>query len=114
MKHTRIFTDIHFNHIFKMLIYIVAKRGLELVSYRGVLLSTFLHATVCLLHSLLNVLVWIANTIFFFLIPNLFAICNNTFSKWWEGLRMSCGRVLSSTLLLVRFKKKYIFPCTCY
>jgi hypothetical protein len=23
--------------------------------------------------------------IFFFERPNLFAICNNTFSKWWEG-----------------------------
>jgi hypothetical protein len=34
--------------------------------------------------------------------PNLFAICNNTFSKWWEGLRMSCRRVLGSTPLLVR------------
>jgi extradiol dioxygenase family protein len=22
---------------------------------------------------------------FFFEKPNLFAICNNTFSKWWEG-----------------------------
>jgi hypothetical protein len=40
----------------------------------------------------------------FFLLerPNLFAICNNTFSKWWEGCRMSCRRVLSSTPLLVR------------
>jgi hypothetical protein len=41
----------------------------------------------------------------FFLLerPNLFAICNNTFSKWWEGWRMSCRRVrvLSSTPLLV-------------
>jgi hypothetical protein len=27
---------------------------------------------------------------------------NNTFSKWWEELRMSCRRVLSSTPLLVR------------
>jgi hypothetical protein len=34
--------------------------------------------------------------------PNLFAICNNTFSKWWEGWRMACRRVLSSTPLLVR------------
>jgi hypothetical protein len=34
--------------------------------------------------------------------PNLFAICNNTFSKWWEGWRMSCRRVLGSTPLLVR------------
>jgi hypothetical protein len=33
---------------------------------------------------------------------NLFAICNNIFSKWWEELRMSCRRVLSSTPLLVR------------
>jgi hypothetical protein len=32
----------------------------------------------------------------------VFAICNNTFSKWWEGLRMSCRRVLSSTPLLVK------------
>jgi hypothetical protein len=24
-------------------------------------------------------------TFFFFEKPNLFAICNNTFSKWWEG-----------------------------
>jgi hypothetical protein len=41
---------------------------------------------------------------FFFLLerPNLFAICNNTFSKWWYGWRMSCRRVLSSTPLLVR------------
>jgi hypothetical protein len=40
----------------------------------------------------------------FFLLerPNLFAICNNTFSKWWEGWRMACRRVLSSTPLLVR------------
>jgi hypothetical protein len=40
----------------------------------------------------------------FFLLerPNLFAICNNTFSKWWEGWRMSCRRVLSSIPLLVR------------
>jgi hypothetical protein len=40
----------------------------------------------------------------FFLLerPNLFAICNNTFSKCWEGWRMSCRRVLSSTPLLVR------------
>jgi hypothetical protein len=37
-----------------------------------------------------------------FLIPNLFAICNNTFSKWWEMLKMSCRRVLSNTTLLVR------------
>jgi hypothetical protein len=29
--------------------------------------------------------------------PNLFEICNNTFSKWWEGWRMACRRVLSST-----------------
>jgi hypothetical protein len=37
----------------------------------------------------------------FFLLekPNLFAICNNTFSKWWEGWRMACRRVLSSTPL---------------
>jgi hypothetical protein len=28
-------------------------------------------------------------------------ICNNTFSKWWEGLRMSCRRVLNSTPLLI-------------
>jgi hypothetical protein len=42
-------------------------------------------------------------SIFFFAYrPNLFAVCNNTFSKWWEGLRMSCRRVLSSTPLLVR------------
>jgi hypothetical protein len=35
----------------------------------------------------------------FFLLerPNLFATCNNTFSKWWEGWRMACRRVLSST-----------------
>jgi hypothetical protein len=41
--------------------------------------------------------------IYFFLLErlNLFAICNNTFSKWWEGWRMSCRRVLSSTPLLV-------------
>jgi hypothetical protein len=40
----------------------------------------------------------------FFLLekPNLFAFCNNTFSKWWEGWRMACRRVLSSTPLLVR------------
>jgi hypothetical protein len=24
----------------------------------------------------------------FFLRPNLFASCNNTFSKWWEVLRL--------------------------
>jgi hypothetical protein len=43
-------------------------------------------------------------TVFLFLFswrPNLFASCNNTFSKWWEGLRMSCIRVLSSTPLWV-------------
>jgi hypothetical protein len=34
----------------------------------------------------------------FFLRPNLFASCNNTFSKWWEVLRMTCRRVLSSTV----------------
>jgi hypothetical protein len=34
---------------------------------------------------------------FFFFRPNLFASCNNTFSKWWEVLRLSCRRVLSST-----------------
>jgi hypothetical protein len=40
---------------------------------------------------------------FFFLAwrPNLFASCNNTFSKWWEGLRMSCRRFPSSTPLWV-------------
>jgi hypothetical protein len=38
----------------------------------------------------------------FFLRPSLFAVCNNTFSKWWEGLRMASRRVLSSTPLLVR------------
>jgi hypothetical protein len=40
----------------------------------------------------------------FFLLErlNLFATCDNTFSKWWEGLRMACRRVLSSTPLLVR------------
>jgi hypothetical protein len=37
----------------------------------------------------------------FLIRPNLFAICNNTFSKWWEVLRMACRRVLSSTPLLV-------------
>jgi hypothetical protein len=26
--------------------------------------------------------------------PNLFASRRNTFSKWWEGLRMACRRVL--------------------
>jgi hypothetical protein len=43
----------------------------------------------------------------FFLLqrPNLFAICNNTFSKWWEGWRMACRRVLSSTPLSVRGSK---------
>jgi hypothetical protein len=53
------------------------------------------------LHSFMKLLEW---CVFFFLLerPNLFAICNNTFSKWWEGWRMSCRRVLSSTLLLVR------------
>jgi hypothetical protein len=35
----------------------------------------------------------------FLLRPTLFANCNNTFSKWWEMLRMACRRVLSSTLL---------------
>jgi hypothetical protein len=39
---------------------------------------------------------------FFFERPNLFAICNNTFSKWWVGWRMACRRILSSTPLLVR------------
>jgi hypothetical protein len=32
--------------------------------------------------------VYAGNICFFFLFfekPNLFAICNNTFSKWWEG-----------------------------
>jgi hypothetical protein len=51
----------------------------------------------CSLHTQLS--------IFFFFFagrPNLFAICNNTFSKWWEELRMTCRRVLSSTPLLVR------------
>jgi hypothetical protein len=38
--------------------------------------------------------------VFFLERPNLFAICNNTFSKWWG--RMACRRVLSSTPLLVR------------
>jgi hypothetical protein len=33
----------------------------------------------------------------FFKKTNLFAISNNTFSKWWEGLRMTCRRVFSST-----------------
>jgi hypothetical protein len=42
------------------------------------------------------------NNFFFAGRPNLFAVCNNTFSKWWEELRMSCRRVLSSTPLLVR------------
>jgi hypothetical protein len=42
---------------------------------------------------------------FFLERPNLFAICNNTFSKWWEGWRMACRRVLSSTSLLVRVRK---------
>jgi hypothetical protein len=35
----------------------------------------------------------------------LFAVCNNTFSKWWEGWMMSCRRVLSNTPLLVRVRK---------
>jgi hypothetical protein len=39
---------------------------------------------------------------FFVRRPNLFTICNNTFSKWWESVRMACRRVLSSTPLLVR------------
>jgi hypothetical protein len=84
------------------------------------------HPSIChckvFLHSLLNVLLQIANKMglqekivvfmrchgnafnksLFFLIPKLFTICKNTFSKWWEGLRMSCRRVLSSTPLLVR------------
>jgi hypothetical protein len=39
-----------------------ATRGLNLISYRGVLVSTLLHATVYMfLHNLLNVLVQIAN-----------------------------------------------------
>jgi hypothetical protein len=38
---------------------------------------------------------------FFALRTNLFASCNNTFSKWWEGLRMTCRRVLSTTPLWV-------------
>jgi hypothetical protein len=42
---------------------------------------------------------------FFLERPNLFAICNDTFSKVWEGWRMSCRRVLSSTPLLVRVRK---------
>jgi hypothetical protein len=33
--------------------------------------------------------------------PNLFVSCNNTFRKLWEGLRMCCRRVLSSTPLRV-------------
>jgi hypothetical protein len=41
--------------------------------------------------------------IFFAGRPNLFASCNNTFSKWWEGLRMSCRRVLSSTPVSMGF-----------
>jgi hypothetical protein len=51
--------------------------------------------------------------IFFFFAgrPNLFAICNNTFSKWWEELRMSCRRVLSSTPLLVRGSDTNITSC---
>jgi hypothetical protein len=36
---------------------------------------------------------------FFLIRPNLFASCNNTFSKWREWLRMACRRVLSSTPL---------------
>jgi hypothetical protein len=39
-----------------------ATRGLEPISYRGVLVSTLLHATVyVLLHNLINVLVQTAN-----------------------------------------------------
>jgi hypothetical protein len=48
----------------------------------------------------------VENFFFFFAgRPNLFAICNNTFSKWWEESRMSCRRVLSSTPLLARGSK---------
>jgi hypothetical protein len=43
-----------------------ATRGLEPISYRGVLVSTLLHATVTMfLHNLLNVLVQIADRIKF-------------------------------------------------
>jgi ribosomal protein L32E len=38
-----------------------ATTGLEPIGYRGVLLSTLLHATVYVTHNLLNVLVQIAN-----------------------------------------------------
>jgi hypothetical protein len=41
-------------------------------------------------------------TLFFVRENQFIAICNNTFSKWWEGWRISCRRVLSSTPLLVR------------
>jgi hypothetical protein len=47
-----------------LLLFPKAIRGLELTSYREVLLSTLLHATVYMfLHNLLNVLVHIANKI---------------------------------------------------
>jgi hypothetical protein len=32
-----------------------------------------------------NVLLGYHGHFFFFERPNLFAVCNNTFSKWWEG-----------------------------
>jgi hypothetical protein len=49
-----------------------------------------------------NGVVLLVNIFFLLERPSLFAICNNTFSKWWEGWRMACRRVLSSTPLLVR------------
>jgi hypothetical protein len=53
-------------------------------------------------NRLVNFIVGKNNDAKFFLIPNLFAICKNTYSKWWEELRMYFRRVLSSTPLLVR------------
>jgi hypothetical protein len=49
-----------------------------------------------------DILMFKRNIFFLLERPNLFAICNNTFSKWWEGWRMSYRRELSSTPLLVR------------
>jgi hypothetical protein len=55
----------------------------------------FLHKIKESLYLMICLVLWEPPT--FFLIPNLFAICKNTFSKWWEELRMSYRRVLSST-----------------
>jgi hypothetical protein len=41
----------------------------------------------------------------FFMRPDLFASCNNTFSKWWEGVKMACRRVPSSRLSLALLER---------